>query len=282
MGWQSKHWDTMEQIFWSLKYVGLEVIPEKRLVRDDKTVNVPMEMLGTRGKIYRRVRTAAEQRDYLLAQEEALNHVFDIAYGIAPDSLIEKSLLNPLGFADEGEFHSIGREVDERFLDYGVGRFQQQDGFFVSQNSGVGVELKLGSKSSIDQILKYAMLLALEEMRNGSKQQIGLLFIMPDVGDDHWKACGLAGPVISSDYYPMFEKAKSKVVREFYEKHEVEMRSVLDRMVLGAVSWSDFHQSMSVFKNSLGTETAGDQCLSRLIDGVLGQISDHKLTGLHT
>lgn len=261
MGWQSKYWDIMEQIFWSLKYVGLGVIPEKQLVRRDGSVSVPAEMLGKRGRLYRHVRNAVKQRTYLLAQEEVLNHVFEIAYGIAPDSLIAESLLRPLGFVDEGEFNSIGREVGERYRKFEKSQFQQQDGFFVSSETAMGVELKLGSKSSPDQILKYSMLLALEEHHSGSKRQIGLLYILPDAGESLWKDCGISGPFITSEYFSMIEIAKSDVVKDFYFRHEQAMRSVLNRMVLGAISWADFSRSLSFYQDQLETGTPGGQCL---------------------
>lgn len=282
MGWETKYWDTMDQLFWSLKYVGLEKAPRSHMANSISPHAASGKAVGTVSTFYQRARSAAEQRNFLLYQEETLNHVFDIAFGIAPDSLINDILLKPLGFADYGEFRSIGREIDKRYLEFGVGRFQQQDGFFVSQSAAVGVELKLGSKSTIDQMLKYAMLLGLEELCNGPKSQIGLLFITPDVSEDHWKACGLDGPLVSSDYYLLFPKARSKVVREFYAKHEQVMRSVLDRMMLGAISWSEFYRSLSTYQVGLGFENPGEQCLRRLIDGVLCQVAEHKLTGLNT
>lgn len=111
-------------------------------------ISVPEDLLPKGGRLYRRVRNAAEQREYLLAQEEPLDHVFDIAFGIAPDALVEDALLKPLGLTDGGKFGSIGREARERYQHIEKAQFQQQDGFFVSQDSAIGVELKLGSRSS--------------------------------------------------------------------------------------------------------------------------------------
>ena len=195
MSWQSKYWDALDQIFWSLKYVGIANIPEEQLVREGGMISVPEDQLAKGGRLYRRVRNAAEQREYLLAQEEPLNHVFDIAFAIAPDALVEDALLKPLGLTDGGTFETIGREARERYQHIEKTQFQQQDGFFVSQNSAIGVELKLGSRSSPDQVMKYAMLFALEELHSGPKQNIGLLYITPEAGDNHWKSCGLLEPL---------------------------------------------------------------------------------------
>ena len=63
----------------------------------------------------------------------------------------------------------------------------QQDGFFVSRKSLIGVELKLGSASSPEQIAKYMALMEWEEQLTGRRDQLGLLFVVADTAvKKHW------------------------------------------------------------------------------------------------
>jgi len=50
------------------------------------------------------------------------------------------------------------------------------------------------SSSWPEQIIKYAALLTLEELHKGPREQLGLLFIVPESAiESHWKKCGLKG-----------------------------------------------------------------------------------------
>ena len=158
--------------------------------------------------MYRRVRKANELRDDLHGKEEILNNIFNLTYAIAPDGLIHRTLVEPLGLPMGGTYTSLGREIGAR---YGwKGNTTQQDGLFVNDQVAVAVELKLGSKSWDGQVLKNSALLTWEELYSGEKAGIGLLYIVPETAlPNHWKVCGLNGPKIDPDFLERVVKHKA-------------------------------------------------------------------------
>ena len=281
-GWNRKYWDILDQLYWSPKYVGLTSVRQSLLERSADRVSIPGEILPAGGAIYVRRRKAAAHQDWLRGQEEILNHVFDLTYGIAPDSLIETCFLSPLGLADGGPFSSVGREVRSRYGWTESDNVTQQDGLFVGVGCAVGVELKLGASSSPSQIIKYASLMAWEEILAGRQLDPGLLFVLPTEDHSrHWKTCKLDGPCV--DRRLLAEVAPEqfpKRIREFLLQNGQHVESVLDRLQLGAISWSGLRATLVVYASTLDPARPGDQTLQRLIEGLVCQIEEHQGTGL--
>ena len=123
-------------------------------------------------------------------KEEILNHIFNVTFGIAGDDIISKLFCEPLVIQDSGPFVSLGREIKKR---YGLAdNITQQDALFVTDRSVIGVELKLDSKSSADQIMKYVALMNFEEARANQPMHLGLMFIVPQKAvRAHWRSVGL-------------------------------------------------------------------------------------------
>lgn len=244
MTWKNKYWDIVEQFYWWPRYLGMRSIPQKHWIKKDGLICVPEEMVNKTGPLYSRERKVTDLKSYLHGSEEILNHIFDLTFSIAPDSMINDILLNPLGFADSGPFESLGREVGMR---YGWGEFDnvtQQDGLFVSEQSIVAVELKLLSSSWPEQIIKYAALLALEEQHKGSRKQLGLLFIVPESAiNGHWKKCGLKGPSVDRTFLEQTWKRRlPRFIADMLTTRQDHVASVLDRMELGLISWEDLQE----------------------------------------
>ena len=283
MAWNKKYWDIHDQLYWSLRYLGLKSIPKKKRVESEALISVPRELVRPGGSLYTREHKAGELREYLHTQEEILNHMFNITFAIAPDALVREVLVEVMGFIDQGSFESLGREVKYR---YGWGeseRVVQHDGLFVSEATALGVEIKLQSDSSPEQIAKYVALLTWEELHSGRKSQLGLLFVMPEqaLRKLWWKKCGLQGPEIDETFFEVARTLKlpTRVSSIFAENPEA-VRSVLRRMVLCGTSWRDLYDSLRAIKDRLDPSQAGEQTLSRLIGGFLAQLEAHSHTGV--
>jgi hypothetical protein len=281
MAWNEKYWDIHDQLYWSPRYLGLKSISKKKCVESDALISVPRELVNPGGPLYTRVCKAGELREYLHTQEEILNQIFNITFAIAPDALVREALVEAMGFNDQGSFESLGREVATR---YGWGESEnvvQHDGLFVSETTALGVELKLLSPSSPDQIAKYAALLTWEELHSGRKSQLGLLFVMPEqaLRKPWWKKCRLEGPTIDEGFFEVARTLKlpKKVATLFTEEPEA-VRSVLDRMVLAGISWRELHGSLCAIQDRLDPMQAGEQTLHRLIAGFRAQLEAHRHT----
>jgi hypothetical protein len=282
MSWNSKYWDILDQLYWWPRYLGLRSISQKNWQKKDGMVCVPAELVNNSGPLYSRERKSADLVDYLHGSEEILNHLFDITFSIAPDSMVNDLLLAPLGFSDSGPFESIGRESSKRYGWGVMDNVTQHDGLFVSAQSAIGVELKLLSSSWPEQIAKYAALLTLEELVSGPRQQLGLLYIVPDAAlKNHWHNCGLAGPVINRSFLDtQWQRKLPKVIANLFENHREHVASVLDRIKLGIITWEKLRQGMVTIQESLDLTHRGDQTLDRLISGFVAQLDAHRDTGI--
>lgn len=285
MKWNQAYWDNLLQIYWEpTKYLGMRSKARRDCKELDGMICVPMEFVDKNGRLYTRKSKAFALRDGLHKSEEILNQIFNLTFSIAPDAMINEALFKPLGFSDQGRIESVGQsEIAERFQ-WGSDNVTQPDAFFVSERSAVGVELKLRSPSSPEQIAKYATLLAWWEESTGTrKSQLGLLFIVPDAARNevHWRKCGLEYPVIDRTFLAReWKLPMNSRLREFIEKHRDEVESVLDRMKLCLISWEQLRQSLWGLQASLDKARAGDQTLERLIVGFVAQLDAHQDTGI--
>lgn len=281
MAWNRTYWDIHEQLYWEPSYLGLKSIPERKLVRTDETVAIPLSETNARGPLYRRLGNAKELRQRLHGYEEILNHIFDLTFAIAPDDLINRTLVQPLGLPDGANFETLRRSLGERY-GWGQGNTLQPDGLFVCDTLAVAVELKLDARSSPNQVMKYAALLTWEEIHGGKKLGLGLLYIVPKADlPMHWHKCGLSGPTIDAEFLAQEMKRKlPPKIAALIEKHPDKVRSTLSRMQLHAISWHQFRDLLLAEQRGLDVTQRGDQTLFRLMNGLLAQLEVHRGTGL--
>lgn len=277
--WNHKYWDMTDQFYWNPKYVGMRSISQSLWKIDDDRISVPRSLVNKSGPLYVRDKTAKDHAEWLRTQEEILNHVFDITFAIAPGTVLDLCFLRPLGFSDDGPFESLGREVRYR---YGWGSSEnvtQQDGLFVSKESVIGVELKLGAKSSPSQILKYASLFAWEEMHTGQRSNIGLTYVLEAKNkDQHWHNCGLGGDLLDRTILEKVKVSDLPIrIQKLLSTHPHVINSVLDRMKLAAITWLELTESIILIKSGLDPCRPGDKTLINLLDGFIDQVAEQTI-----
>ena len=192
---------------------------------------------------------------------------------IAPDYCIEKFFAEPLGIKNCGEFQSIGREIRTRF-GYGGASVTQQDGLFVSISNVIGVELKIGAKSSPEQMLKYVSLFTDEERITGPKENLGLIYICPDPK----KLSDLNEFIADRDkLIEIFRVGKlPKYIQEQFRVSSDHLISNARRVQITFKSWKEHYGDVARFHDRTQEKTAGDQTLRRLLAGYLAQLGEHK------
>jgi hypothetical protein len=107
-------------------------------------------------------------KKHLRKMEVTLNHNINQFFYLAPGSLRNKLFervfpKEPI----EGSFTLHGREVETYF---GPTNVMQPDFLFVSEKAIVSIEMKVKSKSSIDQVMKYALLGLVVEKKTTAAQ----------------------------------------------------------------------------------------------------------------
>ncbi len=283
MAWNAKYWDILSNLYWTPRYLGLKSVPRSKCIVDGDQVSIPLDLIGTAdGPLYFRSRKVDDQMSYLGGQEEILNHLFDLTFSIAGEDVISYALCGPLVLEDSGPFESIGREIGQRYGWHRLENVTQQDGFFVSPRSLMGVELKLGSKSSAEQIAKYLALMIWEERLTGRRDQHGLLFLVSAGAiASHWKDVGLNNGSIDQSFIDRLGKMKlpSRIKRLFADESD-RLQAVASRLRLAVISWQQFRNSLSEYRSRLDLSRPGDQTLDNLLGGFCSQIDQHGKTGI--
>jgi hypothetical protein len=281
MLWNEKLWDLFDNVYWTPRYVGLKSISQKHWMIDDDRISIPKDLVNLTGPLYTRRTKASVIRDELSRQEEILNHFFNIAFAILSDHIISRLLFRPLAISDNGPFVSLGREVAARYGWPNGENVTQQDGLFLSTESLIGVELKLGSTSWPEQIAKYLALMVLEENVSGCKEHLGLLFIVPESAvQNHWRTVGLESSMVGGWYLKKFDESKlPKRIRNLFDEYPEKIRSVLERLKLSVVSWTAFRDEIKRIESEECPGPCG-QTLARLLAGLRAQIEAHQGTGI--
>jgi hypothetical protein len=281
--WDKKYWDLIHKLYWEPRYLGLDPISEKEMRRSGVLVCVSKEFLGSR-RLRRRTKTEGEVFQQLGQSEDSLNVFFDITFGIAPDTLINSFFCRPLGIDDNGPFRSLSLlEVTERY-EWGQVNVTQHDSFFISDRSIFFVELKLNAPTSMGQILKYAALIVLEEELSGKRQNVGLLYIVPEESKAQlWNKCGLDGPVMTDQIInEAMLSPPNATVKSLVLKDKDRFADALSRMRLASLSWTQLHQSVCAEIQKLDQTDTGQQTLHRLLMGFHEQLRKHGDTGIDT
>lgn len=281
MSWTKAYWDTIDQVYWWPPYAGLRSISQKLWRKDGDRISVPAELVNKSGPLYTRERKAAELHAWLHSQEEPLNHIFDLTFSIAADEAVRSLLFSELGI-EEHESLSLdrpGRSIKDRY-GWGNDNVTQPDGLFLSDREAVCVELKLGSPSSPMQIVKYACMLLMEEDFSKAKKELGLLFIVPaSAMGRHWQKCGLDGPAIDLGIVDhLGTKPPPARIQEILQTRMSDLKDVMSRMRLAAVSWSHFDRSIELYLDKVGSSEPGDATLRRLLGGFRQHLRMHRGT----
>lgn len=283
MPWNDKYWDMIGNIYWTPRFLGLKSIPQKTWQVGEAVISIPRDCVeGSSGPLYTRARKLSDLRTYLNGQEEVLNHFFNLAFSIMPDEVIAKLLCRPLSIKDVGPFDSLGRDLALRYGWKPSENVTQPDGFFMSAQSLIAVELKLTSTSWPEQLAKYIALMLWEERETGQRMDLGLLFIVPEPAlATHWAKLGLEGSRLDEKFVERLDAGKlPRRIRELFEINSAEVRRIGSQLHMNAVSWSWLAQELRTIAQALDPSSVGDQTLLRLLMGFRNQIEVHVGTGI--
>ncbi len=281
MPWNDKYWDIVHQYYWSPAYLGLTSIPKKLVERRNGTISLPEDQVPRGATLYARRTTFDENLTRLMRLEEPLNDFFDLTFAIAPDEVISELLHQSAGIADAGPFISYGKEICHRF-GWGEANITMQDGFFASNETILGIELKLGSRTRPDQLLKYMSLLVAEERVGGPRKQLALLFVTPPMESAKlWGQCGLVDGRIDEGFIERVTGMglNSSVAAQLEDAPE-QFASVARRLILAHTTWPELCQKIDSLVVNLDQRNMGEQTVWRLLSGFRSQVAKHEGTGV--
>ncbi len=130
--------------------------------------------LGRKKYVDATYNTADKVMKHLGVMELTLNHQIKTFLSIAPCSLRNRLFQAALGRSIAGEFVMVGRDVDKL---YALNNVTQPDFLFTSNETTVSLEMKIGAKSSVKQVLKYALLAFAVEQKDSKQRQHCLILL---------------------------------------------------------------------------------------------------------
>jgi len=248
--WLETYYTALEFVYWEPQHLGRKKNPETDL--------------DTLDKVAKRLRHL----------EVTLNHNIDQFFRLAPSLLRRELFARVFGRTFSNLFIMHGREVDKTFeLVYAM----QPDFLFVSEKEVVSIEMKTGAKSSVSQVLKYALLgLAIELKQKVSLQHYLLLLGPGDFSglwNEKFKTTADLHDAISNANLPAF--LDQQPVR--FRSHQEQFAGVVGRLQISWLTYgqlSDFLRAASPAETDL---TQGAEVYRKLISGLLGELSARNL-----
>ena len=122
-----------------------------------------------------------------------------------------------------------------------------------------------------------------EECISGPRSNAGLLYIVPENSRAAiWRSCGVPGDgqIDASFLGKLSGKNLDQLLNAFDGLDEDNFKSLLDRLQLAAISWTELDHAMAEIADRLDPEDPGDQTLMNLLKGFRSQVGQQKGTGV--
>ncbi|MGC6494367.1 MAG: hypothetical protein ACON5B_16145 [Myxococcota bacterium] len=279
MTWNKKYWNIIEELYWVPSYIGLQSIPRKHWDVQDDVVSVPRHMTHPKGPLYRRVYSGQAYWDFIKKKEETFNHIFDLALAIAPGDVIAELFGALIGATDLHPYEVQGHDIRDRYAWIGGANVTTPDAFLICPTAILAIELKFDAKTSTDQLSKYVALIAGEELLNGRRDAIELLYIFPSDAESKFaKQTGIHPRRLdASAFSEMRNGTKNKRVQLFFDEAPDAVKSVLDRLHISCITWQELSDRITNYSDTIDNTTGG-RTLKRLLDGLRDAIQSHPLS----
>ncbi len=278
--WTEFYWNALKQIYWVSSYVGMKSIPRGKWSIEGDKICVPKELVSMDGPLYTRQRKIDDYFIYMRRQEETLNHLFNFVFGILPSEIICKLFGNAFDFERKEHFLSLNDDMAER---YSWGKFEnrtQVDGFFVSKNTILAVELKFNAKTSRDQLAKYISLMISEQDFSKNKKNLYLLYILNKDEQILEKQLGFDYRDLSSQKADIFiDSVKNSYINNHLRNNYGPFKDVLERIEIRGITWEKFSNDIESYMNGL-SDNVGDKTIYNLLNGLNYEIKKHPLSNM--
>lgn len=243
--WVDSYYESLEFFYWEPQHIGCK-----------KHANAGFN-------------TFAKVRQHLHNMEVTLNQTLHQFLALAPRAFRNEFLGLCTGTVVDGSFVIELRDVDERFK---LMNAVQPDLIFVSTNSTVAIEMKIGARSSVTQVQKYVLLgLAIEQVEGRKeKHSLGLL------GKGQFTAQFKEGFNTLADLRSALHSADHG---EFLSKQPPHLRErsqrfseIASALEIGFASYDQLAQMLDASLANLSDTTAATEVYQNLLRGMLSEL----------
>ena len=243
--WTDSYFDSLEFFYWEPQHLGRKKHADSRL---DSIIKV---------------------REHLRVMEVTLNHNFSQFLSLAPREFRRQLFQRIFSSPFEDDYVMHGRGVEEV---YGLPQSTQPDLFFTSPNQVVSLEMKLSAKSSIEQVIKYALLGLADEIASGQEKHHYLVFLSPGAFSSLWKegwndVGQLTSMLHKADIASFLEKQPNK-----FRARLNRLRRIVETLTLGHLTYKDVTEFLHGIESSTTSNGGGAEVYRKLINGLVGEL----------
>jgi len=206
--------------------------------------------------------------------EVTLNHNIQQFFSLAPNELRNNLFLQFFNQEFSGIFSLDERDVDKK---YNLVNSTQPDIVFTSPTTTVSIEMKVGAKSTITQVLKYALLSLAIELIDGVKRSHYLGLLGPGTFTRQWKEAfttpeDLRVALMNADTQTFIAKQPAH-----FRSHRERFKEILANLVIGFQDYESFADVLLKGSPNPDDKTNGAEVYRNLISGMVGELKFRKL-----
>ena len=248
--WLETYYTALEFFYWEPQHLGRKKIPDAKLDSLDKVAKRLREL------------------------EVTLTHNLDQFLRLAPNGLRNELFESVFGRSFLRPFHMHGRHVDD---DFDLLAAMQPDFLFESDSDVVSIEMKIHAKSSVSQVLKYALLgLAVEMMRQAPRQH-SLVMLGRGTFADLWKedfrdVAELRNAIAVADL-PAFLQGRTARFRP----HIARFTQIVQGL---QIEWLPYWRLANLLRAAYPPDSDASRAAEvyrKLLDGMLNELSNRQL-----
>lgn len=248
--WNKEYYDILNFYYWEPQHLGKKNHPESS------------------------VKTLADSEKKLRNMEVTLNHIFNIFIRLCPKVILGEILGKITG--DFGLENVVYQSRDDVHNTYGK-NVTQADMMLLDDSNVVAVEMKIGAKTSLDQLVKYAMLFHFEKEHSHKNKKHHLIYLtkskFPKIFEE--KINDIEDLTSRFDTSLIPDKTKSGSVE--LHKNKEEIVDILKNMNLYFITYTDFYNILNVIRDGIDIENKYSDMLITLICGITNELEDRKL-----
>lgn len=209
---------------------------------------------------------------HLKNMEVTLNHLANVFFSFLPSNLLhqffETALQKPIR---SDEYDVFVRSLENVVND--IGDFTQPDIFFTGDKNTISIEMKVGAKSSLDQVMKYGLLHYKEQQTSWVEKAYHLIYL--------WKGSfSSLREEKFTDVYALKQAFAEYDIPETSKKGKIalaEYADVIKKMVAEmTISYISYEQLRDFCADHL-EENEHNRQIHKLLSGMIAELEDRKL-----
>ncbi len=248
--WNKEYYDALSFYYWEPQHLGKLKNPKSK---------------------YNNVKDVLS---HLKKMEVSLNHQFNLFFQLLPNELFHQffgSIVQNLEL-DDYKYQSL-----ENLKILNLNDATQPDIFFKGNNNLIGVELKVGAKTNLDQVMKYAMLYHFSQTNDDKNKNNHLVYFgcgeFHNLFKDNKTTIQSLKDEMSLDMIPDITKKGKISLKEVKES----ILDIAQQMTITYISYKEIYLLFDHLKSQIEIESQYSSTIIKLIEGMQNELSERKL-----